>query len=86
MNKLNQQAKSRKTHRERADLKLSPWEGVCMRGVEGLSKKEKKRENLMDRDNSGDCWGREVKEGTVGIQGDGQRPDLGWGTHNAVYR
>ena len=32
-------------------------------------------------------WGRgEVEEGKEGINGDGRRLDLGWGTHNTIHR
>ena len=48
--------------------------------MEGLSKKEQKKKELMDTNNSvvfaGGRRVREVEEGTAGIKGDGQTLDL----------
>ena len=43
----------------------------------------------MDVDNSGVTAGGRgggVGGGWRGINGDGRRPDLGWSTHNTLYR
>ena len=57
-----------------------------MRRLKEISK-EKKR--LIDTDNSmviaRGKGVEEVEEGKGGINGDG-RPDLGWKTHNTIYR
>ena len=66
-----------------------------MRDVVGLGEKgegiKQKTQKLIDSDNSvvitreKERWG-EVKEGTGKINGDGRGLDLGWWTHNTIYR
>ena len=63
INKMNYEAKHRLT-----ESRLTAWGGVCLEGVEGLSRKKKKKQ-LMDTDNSvvivGGRGGVVVKEGMV---------------------
>ena len=73
--------------REQADSCECVCVGVQMGVSGGIQQKRKKDKNLIDRENSVVTAGRRgVEEGTGIINGDGQRLDLGWLTHNTGYR
>ena len=63
---------------------------LCEKG-EGIKKKKKPEKTLIDTDDStvitrGKGAWREGEEGKGEISGDGRRLNLGWGTHNTIYR